>query len=127
MPQNSAFTIIERRQNIVLHLGEGLSPPEIANKLKMDKSQLYKDIKAIKKQGSKFLKGINKEELGYFYNILLTNLFHSNKILWEMIKDKNEDTKLTDSDKIRALKTINDITVNLRETVKEGLNLFEIP
>jgi hypothetical protein len=123
VPKNTAIEIIERRQTIILLLGEGYKPPEIATKLREDKALIYKDIKAIKKKGSEFLKGINKEELGYFYNILMTNLFHSNKLLWEMTK--NED--ISDSDKIRAIKTINDITVNLRETVKEGLNLFEIP
>ena len=114
---------MERRQKIVLNLAQGLNGSEIATKLREDKSLIYKDIKAIKKHGSQFLKGINSNELAYLYNILLTGLFHGNKLMWELTKSED----ITDSDKIRAVKTINDITVNIRETVKEGLNLEEIP
>jgi hypothetical protein len=114
---------MERRQKIVLNLAQGLNGSEIAIKLREDKSLIYKDIKAIKKHGSQFLKGINSKELAYLYNILLTGLFHGNKLMWELTKN----AEVSDSDKIRAVKTINDITVNIRETVKEGLNLEEIP
>lgn len=127
MPLNTTYEIVERRQNIIRLLGQGYNGTEISRELAVNKDQIYKDIKAIKKQGSAFLKGINTKELGYFYNMLLTNLFHSNKILWQMINEKVEDKKLTDGDKIKAIKTINDITINLRETVTQGLNLFEIP
>jgi biotin operon repressor len=127
LPQNNSYEIVERRQNIIRLLGQGFNGSEISRELAVNRDQIYKDIKAIKKQGSSFLKGINNKELGYFYNILLTNLFHSNKILWQMINEKSEAKSLTDSDKIKALKTINDITINLRETVTQGLNLFEIP
>lgn len=106
-----------------MNLAQGLNGSEIATKLREDKSLIYKDIKAIKKHGSQFLKGINSNELAYLYNILLTGLFHGNKLMWELTKSED----ITDSDKIRAVKTINDITVNIRETVKEGLNLEEIP
>jgi hypothetical protein len=123
MPKNTAIDIMERRQQIVILLGEGFHAPEIATKLREDKALIYKDIKAIKKHGSKFLRGINSSELGYLYNILLTNLFHGNKLMWELTKSED----ISDSDKIKAVKTINDITINIRETVKEGLNIQEIP
>ena len=106
-------------------LGRGLNGTEIATKLREDKAVIYKDMKAIKKQGSKFFKDMNNEQLGYFYNLMLTNLFQGNKILWNIAKETNTET--SDSDRIKAIKAINDLIINLRETVKEGLNLCEIP
>jgi hypothetical protein len=125
MSRLNSFEVMERRQNISILLGRGLNGTEIATKLRENKDVIYKDIKAIKKQGSKFFKDMNMEQLGYFYNLMLTNLFQGNKILWNMAKETNTET--SDADRIRAIKTINDITINLRETVKEGLNLCEIP
>ena len=55
---------MERRQNIIILLGRGLNGNEISVKLRENKDVIYKDIKAIKKQGSKFFKDMNNEQLG---------------------------------------------------------------
>lgn len=122
MPNLPAYEVTERLQQVLLLLGQSLTPAEIAVKLRVSKEQIYKDIKSIKKAGLKFLTKLGNQELAYYYQVWLSNRFHVNKELWELTRNPD----ISDRDKISAYKTIIDNDNSARDTLKEGINLFTV-
>jgi hypothetical protein len=122
MPQHQSYEVVERLNQTLLYLGEGLTAVEISNKLKVSKEQTYKDIQAIKKAGAKFLTSLGNKELAHLYNVWLSNRFHINKELWAITRDPD----ITHSDKIRAYKTMIENDNSAREALKESVNLLVV-
>jgi hypothetical protein len=122
MPMHTSEVVTERRQQILQLLGEHLTVPEIAVKLRISKDQVYEDQKAIKKWGVKFLTTLGSSSLAYHYQVMYASMIKVNKDLWELVKTRD----ISDSDKIRAYKVIKEVTTELRELTKEGINLFTV-
>ena len=122
MPQNDSYTIMERRQNIIRFLGEGLTPSDISKKLGVKTDQIYKDIKRIKKAGSNKERALTLNQVSYLYEMFFSNLFHVNKTLWERINDP----EILTGDQIRALKAVTENQTAISQLVKDSITLSEV-
>ena len=122
LPQNDSYTIMERRQNIIRFLGEGLTPSDISKKLGVKTDQIYKDIKRIKKAGSNKERALTLNQVSYLYEMFFSNLFHVNKTLWERINDPD----ILTGDQIRALKAVTENQTAISQLVKDSITLGEV-
>ena len=120
--RHDTIQIMERRSKTLLLLAEGLTASEISKQTHVSIEQVYDDLRCIKKDGHKFIRALGSKNLGYSYHVLITNLFHVNKDLWQITKDN----EIMTSDKIRAYKTIVETTNTIKEIFKESINMITI-
>jgi len=119
---NNSYDVIERRQNIINFLGQGLSASDISKKLSVSKDQIYKDLKAIKKGGSNKNRALTIDHVNWLYEMFFSNLFHVNKTLWERINDPD----ILTGDQIRALKAVTENQNAISQLVKDSITLSEV-
>jgi len=114
---NTRFLINERRKDVFFSLSRGLSESDIANQLKVNRSTISRDIRAIQQECQKNIESIVQKSMPLEYEKCKTSMDSITKECWTIYQDKTG--QWTNKNKIDALKLIKETN----RTKLEILNL----
>ncbi len=103
---NPRFIIIERREKVLMLLGQGLNECEISNKLGVGQSTVSRDTKALNKESIEVIKTIEKDYYPLEFRNITNSITQVLKKSWQIINDNTD--KWTNKDKINAMKIVID-------------------
>lgn len=93
----------QRRRQVAQYLQQSLSETEIAAKLNVCLSVVYRDIQALKQTVNQFIYDLAKSDLAYFYKDLLDNINKARLNAWAIYYNCDDSEK---REKLLSLKTV---------------------
>ncbi|HEY7079483.1 MAG TPA: HTH domain-containing protein [Nitrososphaeraceae archaeon] len=101
------FHLEEGRRQVSSLLAQSMTEQEIADKLKVDRSTISRDIKMLKELSQRFVFDLAKSDLAYYYKQCIDGMEEVRRKGWEIFKgENNSNNSLTPRDKLLALKVI---------------------
>ena len=121
------FHLEERRRQVASLLAQSMTEQEIADKLRVDRSTISRDIKALKLLSQRFVFDLAKSDLAYYYKQCIDGIEEVRRKGWEIFKGQNNNnSNLTPKDKLLALKVIRECNEAKFALFKEGPSIMHI-
>ncbi len=121
------FHLEERRRQVASLLAQSMTEQEIADKLRVDRSTISRDIKALKLLSQRFVFDLAKSDLTYYYKQCIDGIEEVRRKGWEIFKGQNNNnSNLTPKDKLLALKVIRECNEAKFALFKEGPSIMHI-
>jgi transposase len=115
---NTRFLINERRKDVFFSLSRGLSESDIANELKVNRSTISRDIRAIQQECQKKIESIVQKSMPLEYEKCKTSMDSITKECWTIYQDKTG--QWTNKNKIDALKLLKETNMTKLEILLIG-------
>jgi hypothetical protein len=93
----------QRRKQVAQYLQQSLTETEIAARLNVCLSVVYRDIQALKQTANQFVYDLAKSDLAYFYKDLLDDINKARLNVWAIYYNRSDSEK---REKLLALKTV---------------------
>src|SRR3954451_14870171 len=100
------FHFEERRRQVGSLLAQSMTEQEIADKLRVDRSTISRDIKVLKALSQRFVFDLAKSYLAHYYKQFIDRIEEVRRKGWEIFKEQNNNSNLTPRDKLLALKVM---------------------
>ena len=121
------FHLEERRRQVASLLAQSMTEQEIADKLRVDRSTISRDIKTLKQLSQRFVFDLAKSDLAYYYKQCIDGIEEVRRKGWEIFKGQNNNnSNLTPKDKLLALKVIRECNEAKFALFKEGPSIMHI-
>lgn len=125
--RSSNKMIIERREKVMVLLTKGLKGFQIADKLKVDPSNISRDIKYLSKESSNNLNSLAKETLPFMYQTSIEGIKNVLNECWKIYnKDVENGEGITWLNRLNALKLAKECNESLFKLVSEGPSLVYV-
>jgi transposase len=118
--------IKERRKQVESMLAQSMTEQQIADVLKVDRTTISKDFKAIKDTYQQSAHNLAQSELAYYYMQCINTIQEAERIVWETYRNKKRFSTAEVKERCLMAKTIIDSAQTRFSLFKDGPGLMQI-